>query len=218
MEDETEIIRILHVDEHTLLRDLFAAQVERTPGMEMAGSTGDTEQALTIVESQRPDVAIIEARLSSSALGAPHFAARVYEQFPCTKVIVLSGYLYPAYVHELNRSGVKGYLLKTESWTEVVRAITAISGGAFVASPDVAQTLLSGRGAGDGAGPMLNMDESHLMSLVAEGLSNNQIADRLHVSESTVRSRVGRTLGKLGATSRTQAVTESIRRGFVVVD
>jgi two-component system NarL family response regulator len=216
-EVSSEIIRILHVDEHALLRDLLAAQVENTPGLELLGSAKNAEEALQIVETKSPDMVLMEARMPPGGMTSVELAQSLCDSDPGIKVIVLSAYVYPAYVHDLNRAGVKGYLLKSETWAEVLRAIRAIHGGAFVASPSVAQTLLSGRDSAE-RGSMLSVAESKLMGMVAEGLSNNEIAEQMHISESTVRSRIGKTLAKLGASSRTKAVTEAIKRGFVVVN
>lgn len=203
----TEPIRAVLVDDHPALRHGTQAILQQAGGIEVIGATGEGAEALQLVESLRPDVLLLDLHLPD--VNGVEVARRVRERCPEVAVLVLTGYEEVGYVRALRELGVRGFVGKTASNEQIVAAVRAVAAGRTVlVSEGVEATLRAGS-------PVLTSREQEVLRLLAAGKRNQEIADALCVSLKTVEFHVGHVLEKLGARSRTEAIVEARRQGFV---
>lgn len=207
-------IRILHAGNHVLFRDLLNERFTSTAGIEVVGSTGLGNWLVQLISQLRPDVTLVSVKLGLSGSSGMGLISSIRSVSPDTRLITMSESYLPGQISILSQQGVNGFLLESQDWETLLRSIVAVHGGDFFTSPAIARIALGGNLVSEDA---LSVAEVELMELVTLGLSNDDIATRLNVSLSTVRSRLSNVLVKLNVTNRTQAVTESIRRGYVTL-
>lgn len=217
--DRQTKIRVLLVDDHRLfragLRSLLAQH-----GFDVVGEAGGVEEALALVSRRRPDVVLIELELPD---GSGIEATRgITSLGPGVRVLMLTVSSGAQDVIASFEAGAAGYLLKEAGADEIVRAIEAAAHGDTPLSAQVARHLVDracarvGRpGAPARARPALTARELEVLALVAEGVDNRRIAERLHLSPTTVKHHVSSVLGKLGVESRVQAAVEAFRAGLI---
>jgi len=206
------IIRVLVVDDHPWVATALRAAAREYPDCEIVGEVLDAAVAMEAVAYLRPNVVILDIRSGRSGNGID-LARQLRGGFPDLKIVVLSGYdLYP-YVRDLYRFGVDGYLLKSEPMSAVLEAVRSVVAGTSVFDPKVLARL---RVWVDGA--ELTDGEIDMLEMVAEGLANDQIAERLSISRRGVERIVTNVFGKLGARNRTEAVVRAAQLGLVVID
>lgn len=210
--DPESSVRLLFASNYVLLSDLLAARLAETPRIELVGSSELGSSLLQLISELRPDVTLLSLRLGESSTSGTELVSSILKIAPTTKIVVMSAAFLPGQISLLSRAGVDGLLLESQDWPTLVETVFAVHRGAFVASPSVARAGMS-TGQLHHAG--LTSTEIILMELVSEGLQNRAIASRLNVSVSTVRSRLGKVMEKLGAANPTQTVTEAVRRGYI---
>jgi DNA-binding NarL/FixJ family response regulator len=223
-------VRVVLADDQALLRKGFRMILEAEDGIEIVGEAADGSDAVRLVELYQPDVVLMDVRMP--VLDGIE-ATRAITTSPAgseTRVLILTTFDLDEYAFSALRAGASGFLLKDVPPTELVGAIRTVARGDAVVSPRVTRRLLEeysdklpdlsangGAGGGDThpALAQLTDREREVLLAVADGLSNAEIAERLYVSEATVKSHVGRLLAKLGLRDRVQAVVFAFQSGLV---
>jgi NarL family two-component system response regulator LiaR len=211
----TQVIRILVVDDHAVVREGLRALISGKPDMELVGEAGDGQEALLQARSLQPDVILMD-------LVMPHkdgiqAIREIRGENPAARILVLTSFGEDDQVFSAVKAGALGYLLKDSSPQELLEAIRCVYRGESSLHPAVARKLILGYGQDQPAEvgtDILTEREVEVLKLVAQGLSNQTIAQHLHVGEGTVRFHVGNVLGKLRLENRTQAALYALRVGL----
>lgn len=210
------MIRVLLVEDHTLMRQGTRALLGLAPDMAVVGEAARGDEALTLARRLRPDVALLDIRLAESS--GIEVARTLRWDLPEIRILMLSAYAHETYVRTLFAIGVDGYLLKTASDEELIGAVRAVARGEQVLSAEVTAQLAVRRTWGTVAATELSARERDVLALVGEGESNQGIAERLYLGKRTVDSYLSSAMGKLGARSRTDAVKVAVQRGIIVLE
>ena len=217
--------RILLVDDQALLRMGFRLVLDAEDDLEVVGEAGDGLAALSQVVALRPDVVLMDVRMPG--MNGIEATERIVAAHPDVRVLMLTTFDLDEYAFAALRAGASGFLLKDARPAELVGAIRAVATGDAVVSPRVTRRMLelfSGQlPADDRTGPTdgdprlasLTPRELEVLRSIAEGLSNAEVAERLFLSEATVKTHVGRLLAKLGVRDRVQAVVLAFESGLV---
>lgn len=206
------VIRVLIVDDHSVVREGLRMFLARDPDLEVVGEAADGAEALEQTRHLRPDVVIMD--LLMPVMDGIAATQAIRREFPETEVLALTSVLESASVVEAIRAGAIGYLLKDTQAAELRNAIKAAAAGQVQLSPQASAYLLSAVRTPELIEP-LTPHEMDVLRLLAQGQSNKEIARTLHLVEETVKSHVRHILAKLGVQSRTQAVLAAIRLGIV---
>jgi DNA-binding NarL/FixJ family response regulator len=206
-----EVIRVLLADDHPALRVGLRVLLDRAPDIEVVGETGDGPETLTQIEALLPDVVVLDCELPE--MTGAEVAAKVRLRGLQTRVLALSAYSDDRYVSGMLEAGVVGYLLKEEAPETIAQAVRAAARGEAHFSPPVAARAAAwARGELPGR---LTERELEVLQLLAEGLSNKEIAQALYVTVRTANFHVGNILRKLGVLSRVEAVVWAKDHGVV---
>ena len=217
-------IRVLLADDQALLRGAFRMLIDAEEDMEVVGEAADGREAVELARATKPDIVLMDIRMpGADGLGA---TAEICadEELSGTRVLILTTFDLDEYAFAALKAGASGFLLKDVPPTELVAAIRAVHGGDAVVAPtttrrmidrfaEVLPTPQSAPGS-DVLGPLTER-EREVFLLVAQGLSNGEIAARLVLSEATVKTHVGRILAKLGLRDRVQAVVLAYEAGLI---
>ena len=212
----TAPIRIVVADDHEVVRTGYAALLDTQADFAVAGTATDGAQAVDLCREHRPDVVLMDVRMPTMD-GIE--ATRRISGGP--KVLILTTFDLDEYVYDALRAGASGFLLKDVTAERLFDAVRVIAAGEALLAPTVTRRLI-GEFARLRPQPRppglttLTPRETEVLRLVAEGLSNPEIAARLVVTEETVKTHVSRMLGKLGLRDRTQAVVAAYESGLVV--
>jgi len=204
----SENIRILLVDDHTILREGLAAVLNAVDGFEVIGQAADGKAALSAFTELQPDVAILDLRMRP--MDGVELTRHIRELSPNARVILLTTYDTDEEIFRGLRAGASSYLLKDVDSTRLAETIRSVHAGRKEIPPEIAAKL-----ADHVASETLTPRQEEVLRGVAEGKSNLEIAKALFVSEGTVKAHVKAILQKLGARDRTQAITIAIKRGLV---
>jgi NarL family two-component system response regulator LiaR len=209
----TNQIRILLADDHTVVRSGLSAVLAMQDDFKIVGEAADGEEALRLCESLKPDVVLMD--LLMPKLDGVAATKAIKERWPQVQVIALTSFKEKEYVEGALKAGASGYLLKNVSADELVNSVRRAVAGQPSLSPEAAQVLI--QKVNEPAHPGLDMTgrEKEILALMVEGLSNNRIAERLTINQSTVKFHVSNILGKLGVTSRTEAVAMAVKRRLI---
>ena len=212
--ESTSIIRVLIVDDHEVLASSLAKTLDTEPDLRSVGVAGSLKQAAELIRTSAPDVLLLDHRLPDgdgvAAIG------RLRELRPSMAVIVLTASPSEHLMVAAVEAGVSGFLSKTRSLAEVTSAVRAAAVGEAVISPEMLARLLPRLGGSGRVGAAtLTEREREILGLIAQGLSNAAIAERLVVSVNTVRNHVANLLAKLGAHSKLEALSIAIRDGLL---
>ena len=207
------MVRVMLVDDHVLLRRGTRALLQAAPDVEIVAETGDGQQALALARRLRPNVVLLDIRLSG--MSGVDVARTLRHGLPQTKVLMLTAYKYEAYVRALLAIGVHGYLLKKASDTELIEGMRAVCRGETALSAEIAAQLTTRR-SGITVTRVLSEREREVLTLVADGASNGEIGQRLQLKEATIESYLSTIMAKLAARSRTDAVKLAVQRGIIV--
>jgi DNA-binding NarL/FixJ family response regulator len=201
-------IRVLIVDDHPMVREGVRSMLEPA-GVQIAGEAGTGEDALRMAATLTPDVVLLDLELPD--LDGLAVLRRLKAQERPVAVLVVTMHDDPALVRRAVEGGAAGYVLKGVGRGELLSALEAVRHGGSVFDPSLLRATLSESKAGD----ELTSVEQEMLRLVAQGLTNREIGKRLHWSVGTVKKYLQRTLEKLGATDRTQAAVEAVKRGLL---
>jgi DNA-binding NarL/FixJ family response regulator len=220
------VISVLLADDQPLLRRGFRMILEAEQGLTVAGEAGDGAEAVELARRVRPDVVLMDIRMPGT--DGIEATRRITAAEPGVRVLVLTTFDLDEYAFGALRAGASGFLLKDVRPHELVAAVRTVASGDAVVSPRVTRRLLEEYAqqlpvAGAGADqanryPQLSSlteREREVLAVVAQGLSNTEIAASLFVSETTVKSHVGRILAKLGLRDRVQIVVLAYESGLV---
>jgi two-component system, NarL family, response regulator LiaR len=206
-------IRVMLVDDHTMVRRGLAAFLRVFDDLQLAGEAQSGAAAIQLCAEVMPDVVLMDMVMPDMDGAAATRAIR--QQFPQVQVIALTSFKEGDLVKNALEAGAIGYLLKDVSAAALAEAIRAAHLGRATLSPDAAQALVETTKQSSTPGLGLTERELEVLALMVEGLNNTQIAGRLTVSPSTIKSHVSNILSKLGVTSRTEAVTLALRNRIV---
>jgi DNA-binding NarL/FixJ family response regulator len=205
------VIRVLLADDHPALRLGLRVLMERAAGLEMVGEAKDGQEALEMIERLLPDVAVLDCQLPG--LDGAQVAQEIQRRGLPVRVLALSAYADDRYVREMLEAGATGYLLKEEAPDVILAAVQTAARGEGYFSPAVADKVAAWAQGEQPGG--LTERELETLRLVAQGLSNKEIAQDLGVKERTVEFHVGNVLRKLGVASRVEAAIWAKEQGLV---
>ncbi|MCM3657090.1 response regulator transcription factor [Agromyces mediolanus] len=226
----TETVRVAIVDDQALVRTGFRLVLDAEPGIEVVGEAGDGRAALALVRELPVDVLLMDVRMPG--MDGIAATAELSARHPEVRIIVLTTFDLDEYAFAAIRSGASGFLLKDVRPQELVAAIRTVASGEAALSPRVTRRMLELfaaelPAADDGTGPRtsrrtepgrfdaLTAREREILLAIAEGLNNAELAERFFLSESTVKTHVGRVLQKLGARDRVQLVILAYEQGLL---
>jgi len=212
-------VRVLIVDDHAIVRKGIRALLSEAGGFEVVGEADNGQAAVLRAQETRPDVILMD--LLMPGMDGIEATRQISSRQPQARILVLTSFAADNKVFPAIKAGALGYLLKDSSPGELVRAIRQVHRGEPSLHPTIARKLLQEIVQPTELQPapeVLTNREMTVLLLIAQGLSNQEIADRISVSESTVRAHVSRILGKLHLASRTQAALYAVREGLAGVD
>jgi DNA-binding NarL/FixJ family response regulator len=208
MSTEPHVIRILAVDDHQLLRDGIAALIAGEPDMQLVAACSDGREAIQQFRAFRPDVTLMDLQMPDMT-GLDAIIA-IRGESPDARIVVLSSYAGDAQVVRALKAGASGYLLKSLVHKELLDTIRSVHAGRRTLSQEVSIDLAT-----HATDDPLTPAEIDVLRLIASGHGNKQIADKLGITEDTVKGRVRNILSKLGANDRTHATTIGLKRGII---
>ncbi|MET8764938.1 response regulator transcription factor [Lentzea sp. NPDC004782] len=212
--------RVLVCDDQALIRTGFATIIDAQPDLEVVGECGDGRAAVDLAARLRPDVVVMDVRMPVlDGIEATRLLAGAGVASPA-KVLVVTTFNLDEYVYEALRAGASGFLLKDAPPAQLLHGIRTVAAGAALLAPEVTRQLVGRyaeriRPAGAPEGVPLTARELEVLRLIAEGLSNSEIAGVLVLSHETVKTYVSRILTKLDLRDRVQAVVYAFRHGLV---
>lgn len=202
-------IRVMLVDDHAMVRRGLATFLKVYDDLQLAGEAESGAAAIQLCAEILPDVILMD--MSMPGMDGATATHAIHKEFPHIKVIVLTSFKEGKLIKAALEAGAIGYLLKDVSADDLVWAIRAAHAGRATLSPEAAQALVESSNLPPVPGLDLTEREREVLTLMIEGLNNTQIAGRLTVSPSTIKSHVSNILAKLGVASRTEAVTVALR-------
>jgi DNA-binding NarL/FixJ family response regulator len=215
-------IRVILADDHAVVREGTRQLLERESDIEVVGEATNGSEAVRMVEQLRPKVVVMDVRMPG--MGGVEATKAIKSRFTDVEVLVMTAYEDDEFVFTLLEAGASGYLLKTAPVKELVKAIREVADGQSALDPSIARKVL--RQFTDG-GPRKKQEEFYealtereqeVLRLLAEGKTNKEIADVLVISDRTVQTHLSNIFSKMGVSTRTEAVLEAIRRGWLSVD
>ncbi|CAM5334024.1 LuxR family transcriptional regulator [Streptomyces violaceusniger] len=217
----TEPIRVLVCDDQVLVRTGLVTIIDAQPDLEVVGECGDGQTAVELAGRLRPEVVVMDVRMPVlDGIEATRLLAGAGVPYP-VKVLVVTTFNLDEYVYEALRAGASGFLLKDAPPSQLLHGIRTVATGAALLDPEVTRQLVGTYAARirPAEGPPrdipLTPRELEVLRLIANGLSNSEIAGTLVISQETVKTFVSRILAKLGLRDRVQAVVYAYRQGLV---
>jgi DNA-binding NarL/FixJ family response regulator len=211
MGELTEVLGILCVDDHPLVRKGIAAILANEKDMKLIAEAGSGAEAVEAFKKFHPDVTLMDLRMAG--MDGIEATKEIRKIDPEAKIIALTSYDGDQEIYRALEAGVRGYILKESVHTEIVRAIRVVQSGKRLMPPEVAERLSE-----HFPQVALTPREIEVLQHVAKGLGNKEIGVRLGTAAGTVKMHLQNILSKLGASDRTHAVTLAIRRGIIHID
>ncbi|SMX97304.1 MULTISPECIES: response regulator [Brevibacterium] len=208
-------IRVVLIDDEPLVRAGLAAIIDSDIGLEVVGEAGDGADAIDLVQRTQPDIVIMDVRMPQlNGLEATRLL--VARQDP-PRVLILTTFDSDDYVFEALRAGADGFVLKRAQPEELIRAVYVVASGEVLLYPQKVREMAAEAGRREDLASVAQLSdrEQEVLSLMARGLSNVEIAGELFLGSETVKTYVSSLLGKLGARDRTQAVIRAFESGFI---
>jgi DNA-binding NarL/FixJ family response regulator len=213
-------IRVVLADDHAVVRKGIREFLDSADDIKVVAEAGDGDRAVELVAKHRPDVAVLDIQMpGSSGIEATR---QIKAEYPEVMVLILTAYDDDPYVFALLQAGASGYVLKTASSQELVQAVRAVAVGESALDPGVAQKVVQqlARGRPPGGEHLveaLTERELQILELVAKGMTNKGIGQQLGISDRTVQGHLANIYGKLNVSSRTEAVTEALKQGWITL-
>lgn len=206
--NQIQSIRILVADDHPVVLEGLAMILDNEPDMTVVGQATNGQEAVDLFRKQQPDVTLLDVRMPS--VGGAEAVAQIRAEFPDACIIMLTIYDGDEDIYQALQAGAKSYLLKNTPCNDILATIRQVCAGSNYIPPPIgvklAQRLCS---------PQLSSRECEVLSLMAAGKSNKEIAAAMSISEGTVKSHINKILEKLKVNDRTQAVLVALQRGIV---
>lgn len=212
-------------DDHAMVRTGTAELLRRVPDFAIVAEASDGKSATELAQKYKPDIVIMDVHMPG--LSGIDATRRIRELLPAIHILVLSAYDDDHYVFSLLRAGASGYLLKTAPIEELVRAIYQVMAGDFPLDPKIVRKVVLNLPSRhtqavdpddvQSDGEELSEREERVLQLLAQGLSNREIAEAMFISDRTVQAHLTRIFAKMGVSSRLEAVLTAIRRGWLTL-
>lgn len=208
-------IRLVLSDDHRVLRESLRRSLE-AQGFEVAGEAGDGVEAVELAVALKPDVVLMDVTMP--VLGGIEATRRIRQRVPEVRVVMLTMHADEATMAEAIRMGADGYLVKDCSTDEIAETLRQVASGRTAFSQDVAVSMLAEVQALPAAEELVSKREEDVLQLIADGCSSAEVAERLFISQKTVKNHLASIYHKLDARDRTQAVLRAVRMGIVRLD
>ena len=209
---EMNLIRVMIVDDHAVVRSGLAAFFTAFPDLELAGEAENGDEAVARCQSFNPDVILMDLRMPG--MDGITATQQIKEKFPEIKVIALTSFQEDELVQSALEAGAIGYLMKNVTARDLAAAIRSANAGKMTLSPEAAQILVNTK-LNNHPYETLTEREQQVLKLMVKGLNNSEIADNLVISISTVKYHISNILGKLGVENRVAAVTTAIQNKLI---
>jgi two-component system, NarL family, response regulator LiaR len=206
-------IRVLIVDDHGMVRRGLMAYLKNETDLEMVGEAKNGQEAMQVCEQVQPDVILMD--LIMPELGGVAATRTIRKRWPRIQVIALTSFQEKELVRDALQAGAISYLLKNVSGEDLARAIRAAYWGQSTLAPEAVQALVQTADLDALPDHELTCREREILALLAKGLNNPEIADRLSISRSTVKTHISNILSKLGASTRGEVIALAIRHKLV---
>jgi two-component system, NarL family, response regulator DevR len=212
-------IRVAIIDDHAIVRQGLRAMIDREPDLRVVGEACDARRAIAMIDRTHPRVVLLDLKLSpgSECDGLP-LCATITQRYPGVRVLVLTSSAEEWLILDSIKQGAKGFVLKDVDLTELIRAIRAVYRGESAFDPRTAGLVVSWMHGGQRSGVAasdITPREREILGLLARGLSNVAIGQRLYISAATVKFHVGNIMQKLGARRRAEAVYAASKLGLI---
>lgn len=201
-------IRVLVVDDHPIVRNGLVLMVQYKTGMEIVAEAANGLEAVELFRQYQPDVTLMDLQMPE--MSGVTAITTIRQEYPDAQIIVLSTYDSDEEIYQGLQAGAKGYILKNAPVDEIVRAIHIVHSGKKYIPPEVGEKLAERM-----SRPQLTQREQQVLELIAQGKSNHEIAETLHLSESAIKYHANHVFSKLGVSDRTQAALLAVKRGIV---
>jgi DNA-binding NarL/FixJ family response regulator len=206
---DTPEITVLLADDHEVVREGLRLALLRSPHIRVVGEAADGETAVSLTERRRPDVVVMDLRMPQ--MDGIEATEEIVRRVPDAKVLIFTAYSERALLQRGLESGARGYILKEAPHETLLRAIEKLAAGEMFVDPALASALTQSRDGND----VLTAREREILQLLADGMSNADVAAQLFISQETVKSHVRHILTKLEADTRTQAVAIALRDAMI---
>ena len=204
-------IRIMVIDDQSVVRQGFVSLINTVSDMEVIAEGTNGQQAIELFRQHQPDITLMDLRMP--VIGGVDAISMIRREFPAARIIVLTTYDGDEDIYRSLQAGAQGYLLKDMFFEELEQAIRKVHAGSRLIPGPVAERLAERM-----SGSNLTGRELEVLEEIVRGRSNKEIASLLNISEATVKSHINNLLSKLGVTDRTQAATTALQRGIVHFD
>jgi DNA-binding NarL/FixJ family response regulator len=211
-----ETITVLLAEDHAVVREATAEIVNHQSDMRVVGQAGTGEEAVQLAQQLRPDVVVMD--IAMPRLNGLEATSRITTECPQSRVLVLTAREEEGYIIQLLQAGALGYLPKTVALDELLEAIRSVARGESVLPPEIASVVvrhLAGEEPAEPETSPLTDRELQVLELAAEGLTNQEISQRLYISVRTVEAHLTHVYDKLGVASRTEAVVRAMQRRWI---
>ena len=214
----TKATRVFLIDDHHVLRQAIARMLDQEPDIAVVGQAGDAQSGIRAMEALQPYPEIVVIDLKMPGQSGMSAIAEIMAAHPDTRIIVFTMYDNPGYVWSTMNAGARGYLLKSASGTDLLRAVRSVAKGGAYLQAEITMPLLKrlvhdARTTDDKGA--LSVREMHILEALADGLSNKMIAKSLSITEETVKSHLKKIYEKLGASDRAHAVAIALRQQLI---
>jgi len=207
-------IRVVIVDDHVLVRSGLEVVLGMFDDIELVAEAGDGDEAVRLCRELAPDVVLMDLVMPGGTSGV-EATKQVLASCPGTRVVALTSFGEDDLIHETLRAGAIGYLMKNVSADQLADAVRAAHAGRSTLAPEAADVLVRSVSAPPHGADSLTARERQVLKLMADGMTNADIAERLVIGVATVKTHVSSIIAKLGVSTRTEATSIAIRRGLV---
>lgn len=207
------VIRVLLVDDHSIVRQGLSSMLEPDPDFEVVGEASSGQEALALVESEHPDIVLLDLRLAD--MSGVEICQKIQQTSPETRVIILTAFFDRDLLNECLQAGAQGYLLKDAENLKLLEMLRKVYLGHAIMDPRAVDALAELLRQNEGLPEKLSIREIEVLRLIAKGMTNKEIGNTLHLSENTVKWYVKKVLSIMGAHNRTEAALLAKERGVL---